>query len=124
MKPFLPLLLFLGMLSCMSQPKKFTEKKFLLTAKETVHINELGITITNPGCGRQWISEKDKPAFERAYCDITVKTNDTTWYLKDSLFIKNIRLVLDRINPWGSMEDSIPPYGCRIIVTNLGDLSP
>jgi hypothetical protein len=96
-----------------------------------VNINELNMSITNGGCGRKWIMEKGKEGediegYERAYCDVMVKTKDSTWRFGSSfkpLYIKNLKLVIDRMNPWGSWEDSVPPGGCRIIVTRLDDLS-
>lgn len=112
--------------ACMSRPEKFTEKRLIIAAKETVKINELAMSITNGGCGRKWISESNKPAYESAYCELSVKTKDSTYRFGDSfspLYIKNIKLVVDKMNPWGREEDSIPAGGCRIVVTRLEDLS-
>jgi len=33
------------------------------------------------------------------------------------------KLVIDKMNPRGKEENSMPPGGCRIIVTRLDDLS-
>jgi len=117
---------FLASIACMYPPKKFTEKRLVIASKETVSINELDMSITNGGCGRKWISEDDKPAYERPYCDLTVKIKDSTWHFGDSfdpLYIKNLKLLIDKMNPWGREEDSVPPGGCRIIVTKLEDQS-
>lgn len=111
---------------CMSRPEKFTEKKLIITSKQTISIKELGMSITNGGCGRKWISEDGKPAYERAYCDLTLKMKDSTYHFGDSFspfYIKNLKLVVDKMNPWGREEDSIPAGGCRIIITMLEDLS-
>lgn len=111
---------------CMSRPEKFTEKRLIIASNQTEKINELNMSITNAGCGRKWISEDDKPAYERAYCDLTVKLKDSIYHFGDSfspLYIKNLKLVVDKMNPWGREEDSIPPGGCRITVTRLEDLS-
>jgi hypothetical protein len=113
-------------IACMYPPEKFTEKRLIIASKETVRIKELGMSITNGGCGRKWISEDGKPAYERPYCDLLVKIKDSTWRFGDSfepLYIKNLKLVVDKMNPWGNAEDSVPPGGCRIIVTKLDDLS-
>ena len=117
---------FLSMAACMYPPKKFTERKLVIASKETVRINELDLTITNNGCGRKWVIEDGKAAGERPYCDLLVRTKDSTWHFGNSfdpLYIKNLKLVIDKMNPWGSMEDSVPPGGCRIFVTRLDDLS-
>jgi hypothetical protein len=109
--------------ACMYPPKKFTEKRLIIANKETASINELGMSITNGGCGRKWMTDNGG---ERPYCDITVKMKDSTWHFGDSfdpLYIKNLKLVIDKMNPWGREEDSVPPGGCRIIVSKLDDLS-
>lgn len=111
---------------CMSRPGKFTEKKFIISSNQTVRIEELSLSVTNNGCGREWTSEEGKPAYERAYCDLTVKMEDSVFHFGDSfapLYIKNLKLAIDKMNPWGREEDSIPAGGCRIIVTRLEDLS-
>ena len=127
MKQFIPVLLCsLLAAACMSQPKQFKEKILVIADKETVKINELDMSITNNGCGRKWIAEEGKPAFERAFCDIVVKLKDSVYRFGNSfspLYIKNLKLMIDKMNPWGRAEDSIPAGGCRIIVTRLDDLS-
>lgn len=123
---FISACVYLLVVGCMSRPDKFTEKKLIVASKQTVVIKELSMSITNAGCGRKWISEDDKPAYERAYCDLTVKLKDSIYHFGDSfspLYIKNLKLVVDKMNPWGREEDSIPPGGCRIIITRLDDLS-
>jgi hypothetical protein len=117
---------FISVAGCMSSPEKFTEKRLVIASNQTVKINELDMSLTNHGCGRKWLSEDDKPAFERPFCDVVVKMKDSTWHFGDSfqpLYIKNLKLVIDKMNPWGSWKDSVPPGGCRIIVTRLDDLS-
>lgn len=123
---FISAVVYLLAIGCMSRPEKFTEKKLIVASKQTVVIKELSMSITNAGCGRKWIWEDDKPAYEKAYCDITVKLKDSTYRFGDSfspLYIKNLKLVVEKMNPWGREEDSIPPGGCRITVTRLEDLS-
>ncbi|HWR32449.1 MAG TPA: hypothetical protein VN451_02915 [Chitinophagaceae bacterium] len=110
----------------MSRPEKFTERRLIIASRQTEKIEELYMSITNGGCGREWISEDSKPAYERAYCDLTVKLKDSTYHFGDSfspLYINNLKLVVDKMNPWGKEEDSIPPGGCRIIVTRMEDIS-
>ena len=115
--------LFLVVSSCMYPPKKFTEKRLVIASKQTASIEELNMTITNSGCGRKWMTDHGG---ERTYCDIIVKVKDSIWHFGDSfdpLYIRNLRLLIDKMNPWGREEDSIPPGGCRIIITRLDDLS-
>ncbi len=81
------------------------------------------MTIINAGCGRKWMTGNGG---ERPYCDLMVKMKDSVYRFGDSfepLYIKNIKLVIDKMNPWGREEDSVPPGGCRIIVTKLDDIS-
>jgi len=117
---------FLAMAACMSQPERFTEKRLVIARTQTVRIEELDMSITNGGCGRKWIIEDGKAAGEKPYCDLVVTTKDSSWHFGssfDPLYIKNLKLVIDKMNPWGSEEDSVPPGGCRIIITRLDDLS-
>ncbi len=102
---------------CSSQPKEFTDKKLIIASKETVKVKELDLSITNNGCGRKWLSEGDKPAYERAYCDLLIKLKDSTIYAGGDfkpVYIGNIEITVDRMNPWGVTEDSVPPGGCRV----------
>ncbi|MBI5856871.1 MAG: hypothetical protein HZB42_04395 [Sphingobacteriales bacterium] len=110
----------------MSPKEKFTEKKFVIEKNQTVAIYELDISITNAGCMRQWVSEEGKLTHEKPFCPLTVKMKDSTYHFGDSfspLYIKNLKLVVDKMNPWEGTEDSIPPGGCRVIVTRLEDSS-
>lgn len=116
-------ILFLVTAACMTPPEKFTEKRLVIGRKETVKIMELDMSITNGGCGRKWMANNGG---ERPYCELAVKVKDSTWHFGGSfepLYIKNLKLVIDKMNPWGVEEDSVPPGGCRIIVTRLDDLS-
>ncbi len=120
---FLMVVCILAAMACMYPPKKFTEKRLVIASKETARINELNMTISNGGCGRQWMANNGG---ERPYCDLVVKIKDSTWHFGDSfepLYINNLKLVIDKMNPWGREEDSVPPGGCRIIVTRLDDIS-
>ncbi len=117
---------FLVVNGCMYPPKKFTEKRLVIASNQTVSINELDMSITNGGCGRKWMVDDGKAGVERPYCELVIKTKDSTWHFGDSfdpLYIKNLKLVIDKMNPWGREEDSVPPGGCRIIVTRLDGLS-
>jgi hypothetical protein len=107
------------MAACMSQPEKFTEKRLVIARKQTVRIEELGMSITNWGC-------KLRDLFGKVYCDLIVKTKDSTWHFGQSfspLYINNLKLVIDQTNIPESKQDSIPPGSCRIIITRLDDLS-
>jgi hypothetical protein len=124
MKILMLIIILIG--GCMYPPKKFEDKRLVLAAKETVQIPELGLSVTNNGCGREWTSENGQPAYERAFCDIDVKSKDSTYRFSHSgkpLFIKNIKFEIDKMNPRGREEDSIPAGGCRIIVIRLPDAS-
>lgn len=121
----LPVILFVAATGCMYPPKKFTEKRLVIPGMQTVRVEELDISITNGGCGKEWITDSDPP-YEKPYCNLVVKTKDSTWHFGssfDPLYIKNLKLVIDKINDRTSNEDSVPPGGCRIIITKLDDLS-
>ncbi len=103
--------------ACSSQTKEFTDKKLIIANKETVKIKELDLSITNNGCGRKWIVEDGKPAYERAYCDLLIEHKDSIIYTGGDfqpVQIGNIEITLDKMNPWGREEDSVPPGGCRV----------
>lgn len=110
-------------LSCGSQPPAtFTEKKLVLAGKKTAEIKEIGLSITNNGCGRQWVTDGDKPGSERPYCDLLIRYKDSTVHAGHDfkpVYIGNLKIQVQRINPWGREEDSIPPGGCRILVQQL-----
>lgn len=106
---------------CSSQVA-FKEKKIILKNDETVRIKEIDLTITNNGCGRKWISEDKKPSYERPYCDLEIKKGDKTITAGgdfEPVFIGNIQIIVEKMNPWGREEDSIPPRGCRVWVKLL-----
>src|SRR5436190_8291061 len=117
MKIFMPaviLLLLTG--ACMNPPKRFTEKRLVIASKGSARIEELNMTISNAGCGRKWMINNGG---EKPFCDLMVKMNDSTYRFGDSfepLYICNYKLVIDKMNPWGGWEDSVPPGGCRIII--------
>jgi hypothetical protein len=124
MKQFILIIAVISFLAgCMYPPKKFTEKRLVIGSKRSVIISELDMTITNGGCGRKWMTGNGG---ERPYCELVVKIRDSTYRFGDSfapLYIRNIKLVIDKMNPWGIEEDSVPAGGCRIIVTKLDDIA-
>jgi hypothetical protein len=106
---------------CMHTPSRFTEKKLVIAAKQTVRVAGTGMSVTNEGCGRKWIGSEERP-----YCDISVTFKDSTYHFGQSfspLFILNYKLEIEKMNPWGIEEDSVPAGGCRIRVVRLDDLS-
>jgi hypothetical protein len=107
--------------SCMHSPSRFSEKKFVIGAKQTVRVAEIGMSVTNEGCGRKWIGNEERP-----YCDISVRFKDSIYHFGESfapLFILNYKLEIEKMNPWGREEDSVPAGGCRINIVRLDDLS-
>jgi hypothetical protein len=114
------------MISCSNPSKPFTERRITIGNKETVKISELDMTITNNGCGRKWISDGDNPSYEKPYCGLVITRKDSTLNAGsnfDPVYIGNVKIEIDRMNPWGREEDSIPPGGCRVIVRKMDDLS-
>jgi len=106
----------------MHPPKRFSEKRIIVAAKQTVHIDEISMTIINQGCGRKWMNGGE----ERPYCELIVKMKDSIYHFGqsfDPLYIRNYKLEIEKMNPWGREEDSIPPGGCRIHIARLDDLS-
>jgi len=72
------------------------------------------------------VVDKDKPGYESPYCDLVIRYRDSTVHAGSDfkpVQISNIEITLDRINPWGREEDSIPPGGCRLLIRKLPDLS-
>lgn len=116
----LPFLLFSCLTSCMYSPDKFTGRSLVIARNETVRIKEIGMILTNKGCGRQWTGD----GAEKPYCELEVKLNDSVYHFGDSFepfYIRNIELRIDRMNPWNVVEDSLPPGGCRVSIVKLAD---
>jgi hypothetical protein len=104
---------------CGNSEKEFTQKKLVIASKETAKVKELGLSITNNGCGREWESGGERP-----YCDLVIKHKDSTIRAGGDfkpVYIGNIEITIDKMNPWSRTEDSVPPGGCRVIVTRLTD---
>jgi hypothetical protein len=114
------------MISCSNPSKPFTERRIIIGNKETVKISELDLSITNNGCGRKWVSDGENPSYERPYCGLVIMRKDSMLNAGsnfDPVYIGNVKIEIDRMNPWGREEDSIPPGGCRVIVRKMDDLS-
>ena len=111
-------LLFAACHSSNSQNRTITERKLVVASKETVKVKDLDLEITNKGCGRKWISEGDNPSYEQAYCDIIIKHKDTLLAVgtAENYYAGDIEIILDRMNPWGREEDSVPAGGLRLII--------
>lgn len=106
---------------CAERPATFTERRVVIASKETVRIPEIQLSITNNGCGRKWVGDEERP-----YCELIIKHKNKTVTAGGNfspVYIGNIRVTIDRMNPWGVMEDSVPPGGCRVVVTKLPDNS-
>ena len=107
---------------CSSQPKPFTEKTIIIAAKQTVKVPELNLSITNNGCGRKWIVEGDNPAYEKPFCGLVIQQKDSTVTGGGDfkpLYIGNVEITIDKMNPWGREEDSVPAGGCRVLVKKV-----
>ncbi|MCX6320151.1 MAG: hypothetical protein NTW29_22920 [Bacteroidetes bacterium] len=119
---FLPLLFMLtGLLACVSHPEPFTTRQYIIAPRQTIQISQLQLSITNKGCGRQWEGDAEKP-----FCGLEIKHKDSTYHAGQNfkpVYAGTIKIEIDKMNPWGVTEDSIPPGGCRIIVTKLPDNS-
>lgn len=105
--------------SCTQKTTNFTAKTIVVKRDETIRIRELGMSITNKGCGRMWMTDNGG---EQAFCELEVKVSDSVYRFGrsyDSLVIKDVSLRIDKMNPWNNMEDSVPGGGCRIVVTKL-----
>lgn len=123
MKPasstFLIATCFLIASGCSYPTKPFTDRKIIIASKETVTVPELNLSITNNGCGRKWVSDDGKPMYEKPYCGLVVKQKGLTVNGGGDfkpIYIGNVEITIDKMNPWGVTEDSVPPGGCRVIV--------
>lgn len=102
---------------CNRPTKPFSEKKLIIATNQTVKIKELDLSITNNGCGRQWESGSERP-----YCELIIKHKESTINAGNSfepVHIGNIEITIDKMNPWGRQEDSVPAGGCRLLVRKL-----
>jgi len=111
---------FFASLGCGQTAKPpFTEKRIVIGNKETIEIKEIDLSISNEGCGRKWISEGDKPSYERPFCSLQGTYKKEKFFAGedfDTINVQDLLLKVERMNPWGREEDSIPPGGCRIWV--------
>jgi hypothetical protein len=102
---------------CGNSAKEFKDKKLVIASKQTVKIKELDLSITNNGCGREWVAGAERP-----FCGLIIKRKDSTIHAGGDfkpVYIGNIEITMDRMNPWGREEDSVPPGGCRVWVKKL-----
>ena len=107
---------------CSNPSKPFIEKKLVIASKETVKIPELDLSITNDGCGRKWVVKGDKPGYEIPYCGLLIKQKDSAIHGGSDftpIYIGNVEITIEKMNPWGAEEDSVPPGGCRVLVRKL-----
>lgn len=107
--------------ACATPPEPFTTGNYIIKAKETISISQLHLSITNEGCGRKWEGHVEKP-----FCGLLITYKDSTIRAEQNykpVYVGVIKIEIDKMNPWGVEEDSVPPGGCRIIVTKLPDNS-
>lgn len=121
---FHPVLLIsiMCVLNSCADRETFTEKSFVIRNKQTITVNQLDLSITNNGCGRHWVNEDGKPGIERPFCEIKLKRGDKTAVMGNDfkpVYIGNLLVQLEKINPWQREEDSIPPGGCKVLVKLL-----
>src|SRR5688500_15811878 len=118
------LLIFLLGISHMhcSERESFSEERFIIRKNQTVRVNQLDLSITNRGCGRQWIDKAAGQGYERPYCDIEVRRGDKVSSAGEDfepVYIGNLMVQVEKMNPWERLEDSIPPGGCKVLVKLL-----
>jgi hypothetical protein len=107
---------------CSNAAKDFTERRIVVGSKQTVKVKELGLSITNYGCGRKWESADGKNGIEKPYCELEIQYKDSIINAGNDfkpILIGDAQIQLDKINPWGKEEDSIPPGGCRLLVKKV-----
>ena len=108
------LLLTASLISCngKGQTKTGMDKKIIVGKEKTVQVKEAGITITNEGVGREFGESGERPFYH-----ISVKKGDSTYRFPqkfEALYVDDLQLQMDKVNPWEREEDSVPPGGCRI----------
>lgn len=114
---------FFTLEGCGAPAKKFEEKKLVIPSKQTVRISEIDLSITNNGCGRQWVVDEGKTGTERPYCDLEINLGDSMIHAGGDfkpVSIGNIQITIEKMNPWGREDDSVPPGGCRVWVKRTG----
>ncbi len=107
--------------SCTSQ-KEFKERQFIVKKDETVTIKELGLKITNKGCGRQWVSNGGGESYEKPFCELTYVLGDSTKHGGNSfkpVYFGNIEIKIEHMNPWNKEEDGVPAGACRLYIRKL-----
>lgn len=111
---------FVVITGCGNSAKRYEERELVIAKKQTVEVEEFDLYITNNGCGSRWRTESDPPA-EIPYCNIEIRYKDSTVYIDGfkPLYIDDIEIAIDRMNPWNRVEDSIPPGGCRLWIKKV-----
>ena len=107
---------------CSYPPKPFVERKIVIGNNETVKVPELNLSITNNGCGRKWVSDDGKPMYEKPFCGIVAKQKDSTITGGGDfkpIYVGNVEITIEKMNPWGVVEDSVPPGGCRVLIRKV-----
>ncbi len=108
---------FFAAINCSSSQEEFTDSKFIIASKNTIKIKELDLSITNDGCGREWVGDMEKP-----YCDLKIKFKDSAFSAGRDfkpIRFRNIEIEVDQMNPWNKEEDSIPPGGCSVWIRRV-----
>ena len=114
--------IFLLCITTCSERQSFTQETFIIRKNQTIKLGQLDLSITNNGCGRKWVSSGDGQTEERPYCEILVKRGNKQVYIGNDfepIYIGNLLIRLEQINPWQREEDSIPPEGCKLLVKLL-----
>lgn len=109
---------FYSLASC-SDRETFREGSFIISSNQTKKISGLDLSITNNGCGRKWITEENKPGYEVPFCDLHISRGEKTIIAGNDykpVYLGNVEVTLEKINPWNRTEDSIPPGGCKVHV--------
>lgn len=119
---YIILFLCLSVVFSCADRQSFKEGKFIIPPRQTIQVSSIGLTITNQGCGRKWINEGNKPGYEKPYCDLVISKGEKTIMAGSDfqpVYLGNIQVQVEKINPWNTIEDSIPPGGCRVLVKLL-----
>lgn len=114
------------MQSCSSQ-KDFKDTLIVVKKGETVKIKELGLKITNKGCGREWVSNDGGESSERPVCELTYVLGDSTKHAGNSfkpVYFGNIEISIEKMNVWSKEEDGVPAGACRLLIKKLVEPAP
>ncbi len=118
----LTIVVMLASPGCGDRYRVFEDQRLIIPVNKTIRVKGADLSITNKGCGRKWMATEGKPAYEQPYCSLELRYNGKTSLFSEGygpFYAGEMEVRIEKMNPWGGEEDSIPPGGCRVLVRKV-----